>query len=90
MDRSPTPPGELPRPAPARPRRPVWWWIALAFAAGIVLFAIALKNQKHGDFFRAGEVPPSTAEPDYAPLPAPAAGADGAGIGTLEPPAPTD
>jgi protein TonB len=68
----------------------MWLWLAIAVLVGLGLFALAIRNQKHGDFYRAGEVPPSTAEPDYAPLPAPMAGEGGSGIGTLEPPAITD
>jgi protein TonB len=82
MATSPAPSAPPPKPASRR----TWLWLALAFVAGLVLFAFAIRTQKHGDFYRAGEVPPSTAEPDYAPLPAPMAGEDGSGIGSLEPP----
>lgn len=78
-----------PAPPPARRgwRDRAWLWIALAFVVGLVLFALVIR-QPRGDFYRAGDVPPSTAAPDYTPLPAPMAGDDGSGIGRLEPPAP--
>lgn len=82
-----------PPPATTPPRRPDWkptkrMWIliAAAFAVGLVLFALAIRSSRDTGFFRSGEVPPSTAEPDYAPLPAPMAGDEGSGIGALEPP----
>lgn len=88
MAPSPTPPP--PGPTSPRPRRPLLWlWVGLAFLVGIVLFLAAIRgSRQHGDFFRAGEVPPSTAEPAYAPLPAPMAGDEGSGIGPLDAPAP--
>lgn len=86
---SPTaPPVEPQKPVPPPLWRRTWPWIALAFVIGVVLFVLAIRPQKHGDFFRAGEVPPATSEPGYAPLPAPMAGEDGSGIGSLEPPPP--
>lgn len=80
MATSPPPP-----PLRAALRRP-WPWIALAFLVGIGLFLLATRGSKEAGFYRAGDVPPSTAAPDYVPLPAPMAGADGSGIGTLERP----
>lgn len=65
-------------------------WIAAAFALGLVLFFVAIRSSRETGFFRAGEIPPSTEQPDYTPLPAPMAGEDGSGIGALEPPAPDD
>lgn len=88
MATSPAPSTPPPKPSLQRLLHSVWLWIALAFLAGLVLFVLAIRPQEHGAFFRAGEVPPSTAEPVYAPLPAPMADDGGSGIGTLEPPAP--
>jgi protein TonB len=82
LDTSPAPANPPAKPAARR----TWPWLVLAVLAGLVLFVLAVRTQKHGDFYRAGEVPPSTAEPEYAPLPAPMAGQDGSGIGSLEPP----
>ena len=87
MATSPTPPRETPPPA-ARPKNRLWLWVALAFLAGLVLFAIAMRHSGNSDFYRAGDVPPSTAEPGYAPLPAPMAGGNGSGLGPLEPTTP--
>ncbi|AXK71685.1 TonB family protein [Lysobacter sp. TY2-98] len=87
MAPSPTPSGERPGRRPFRFDRRLALWITLAFAAGLILFALAIRKSD-GTFYRAGEVPPSTAEPGYAPLPAPMAGDDGSGIGTLTPPPP--
>jgi protein TonB len=86
LDTSPAPTNPPTKPAARR----AWLWLGLAALAGVVLFALAIRPQKHGDFYRAGEVPPSTAEPEYAPLPAPMAGQEGSGIGSLEPPAPVE
>ncbi|WP_166636927.1 energy transducer TonB [Cognatilysobacter terrigena] len=88
MATSPAPSGEGSGHRPSRFDRRVLLWIALAFIVGLVLFALAIRHGDKNDFYRAGEVPPSTAEPTYAPLPAPMAGEDGSGIGTLTPPPP--
>lgn len=88
MATSPGPAAEPPKAAPRPPSRRLWLWLGLAFLVGLVLFAALIRPTRHGEFFRTGEVPPSTAEPTYAPLPAPMAGEGGSGIGTLEPPAP--
>jgi protein TonB len=88
MASSPAPSAPPPKPSLQRLLHSVWFWIGLAFLAGLVLFVLAIRPQKHGEFFRAGEVPPSTAEPAYAPLPAPMVDDGGSGIGPLEPPPP--
>ncbi|GAB1596185.1 energy transducer TonB [Lysobacter claricitrinus] len=88
MATSPAPSGEGPGRRPFRFDRRLALRIALAFVAGLVLFALAIRHSNRTDFYRAGEVPPSTAEPGYTPLPAPMAGDDGSGIGTLTPPPP--
>ncbi|MGY4516451.1 TonB family protein [Lysobacter sp. HA18] len=88
MATSPAPSGERPGRPPFRFNRKLALWIALAFVAGLILFAVAIRHSNRTDFYRAGEVPPSTAEPDYTPLPAPQAGDSGSGIGSLEPPPP--
>ncbi|GHA74415.1 hypothetical protein GCM10007067_09240 [Lysobacter bugurensis] len=55
-----------------------WLWIALAFFAGLALFAFVLMRDKDGnDFYRAEAPDSEAASPDYAPLPAPLPG-DGA------------
>jgi protein TonB len=87
MAPTPAPPVEPPKPAPPQSWRRLGLWLALAFVAGLVLFVVAIRPQKHGAFLHAGDVPPATSEPGYAPLPAPMAGEDGSGIGSLEPPA---
>lgn len=88
MATSPAPSGEAPGRRHFRLDRSLALWIALAFVAGLILFAFAIRRSDPNGFYRAGEVPPSTAEPAYAPLPAPMAGDDGSGIGTLTPPPP--
>ncbi|WP_462115320.1 energy transducer TonB [Lysobacter xanthus] len=86
MASTPSPAPPSPPPPQRRPIPRLWLWLGLAFLAGIVLFAIAMSRGRDKSFFHAGDVPPSTAEPEYAPLPAPMAGEDGSGIGSLEPP----
>jgi TonB family protein len=76
-----------PSPAPRRsfnfaswlPSGKAWWWVLGAFAIGLALFAwVWSSNRNRNDgFYRAGEqAPPTSEQPFYAPLPAPAA-ADG-------------
>lgn len=67
------------RPSPLRGR--AWLWIALAFVAGLLLFAIVLFRDEDGDdFFRAEAPGPQATSPDYAPLPAPLPGDGGVGL----------
>lgn len=80
----PTPP-RVTRP----PNRRLWLLLGGAFVVGVVVFALAI-GRRDKDFFHAGDVAPATAEPDYAPLPAPMAGEQGSGIGPLEPPTNVD
>lgn len=88
-----TPNPSTPTPTPTPPARARfnrrWLWIAPAFLVGLVLFFLAIRPHKHGDFFHAGEDATSTDEPEYAPLPAPMAGGDSAVIGTPEAPTPS-
>ncbi|HZX79823.1 MAG TPA: hypothetical protein VFE72_02575, partial [Lysobacter sp.] len=82
---TPTPP-PAPRPSPSwKPSRRTWLWALLAFGIGLVLFVLAMRSHRDNAFFRVGDVPPSTAEPDYAPLPAPIGGEGGAVIPPMEP-----
>lgn len=84
---TPTPP-PAPPPSPSwKPSRRMWLWALLAFGIGLVLFVLAMRSHRDNAFFRAGDVPPSTAEPDYVPLPAPIGGEGGAVIPPMEPPA---
>jgi periplasmic protein TonB len=71
-------------PAPRR-RTPLrsraWLWIALAFAAGLVLFSfVLLRDDDRDDFFRADAPGPQAGAPDYTPLPAPLPGDGGVGL----------
>lgn len=74
-----------PSPAPRRtfdfaawiPSGKAWLWVLGAFAIGLALFAWVWKSNRSDDFYRAGAGnPPTSEQPFYAPLPAPAA-ADG-------------
>lgn len=71
-------------PAPRRAspfRGRAWLWIALAFIAGVLLFAFVLLRSDDGDdFFRADAPGPQATSPDYAPLPAPLPGEGGVGL----------
>ncbi|MGO4222027.1 energy transducer TonB [Lysobacter sp. TAF61] len=62
------------------PSRRSLLWVLLAFMAGLVLFALVLSLGRNRDAGRDVGSLPTTASPDYAPLPAPmpAAGADSA------------
>lgn len=75
-------------PAPRRsfqfsawlPSGKAWWAVVGAFAIGLGLFAwVWSSNRDRSDgFYRAGDTPPTSSQPFYAPLPAPApAGDDG-------------
>lgn len=46
-------------------------WVALAFAAGVVLFAWAISGGRQDDFLRTDQALPTAAPRDYAPLPTP-------------------
>jgi protein TonB len=81
MSRQPTAAtGPAPRRAsPLRGR--AWLWIALAFVAGLLLFAFVLLRSEDGDdFFRANAPGPQASAPDYVPLPAPLPGEGGVGL----------
>ncbi|HEY0660613.1 MAG TPA: TonB family protein [Lysobacter sp.] len=69
-----------------RPSRRALLWILGAFALGLVLFALVWSDSRDNDFYRAGPNPPTSARPDYAPLPAPLpADSDDAASGMGEP-----
>src|SRR5688572_20208027 len=85
-----------PTPAPTRPSfRLTDWrpsrrsllWVLLAFAAGLVLFALATSGGGEDEFYRADITPPTSTGPGYAPLPTPSpAGRDDAiGLGKAPP-----
>lgn len=69
-------------PHRAMPLRGRWWlWIALAFLAGLLLFAFVLLRSGDGDgFYRADAPGPQAASPEYTPLPAPLPGERGVGL----------
>ena len=86
----------MPTPSPApsrrqsgaanwRPTRRTLWWVLLAFAIGLVLFALVWSGGRgKPQFYRAGDTPPTAAGRDYAPLPVPLA-ARGGGTGDTLP-----
>lgn len=56
----------------------MWWAIAIAFMAGVLLFALIwVRGRGQPDFYRPGEAEPTSASTDYTPLPVPAG--DGSG-----------
>lgn len=63
-----------------RPQRRALWWVLGAFLLGLLAFALAIRGSGDRDFFRADTVPPTTAERQYAPLPAPLPAGDGSGL----------
>lgn len=87
-----------PSPAPRRsfnfaawlPSGKAWLWVVGAFAIGLGLFAwVWSSNRDRGDgFYRSGDTPPTSAQPFYAPLPAPAS-ADGEGVAPAASPQPS-
>lgn len=52
------------------PSRRALLWMLLAFAAGLVVFALVLSRSSE-DFYRAGPAAPTASGPNYAPLPTP-------------------
>jgi protein TonB len=62
------------------PSRRAAWWILGAFLAGLLVFAVVLRNAEEDGFYRAGPAAPTAAGRDYAPLPAPMAGESGEGV----------
>lgn len=71
MSTSPAPPRHPSDPSSWRPGRTGLALVLVAVAIGLALSFWAVRRGGQHDFFRAGEVPPVVAEPDYAPLPAP-------------------
>lgn len=73
-------------PAPRRsfqfnawlPSGKAWWGVVGAFAIGLALFAWVWSSNRHRSdgFYRAGDTPPTSSQPFYAPLPAPAPAGD--------------
>lgn len=84
----PVPRRRLPDLSAWSPGRRAWLWFVPAFALGLLLFFLMIRKSGDEDFFRAGTVPPTTAERDYAPLPAPLPAGEGSGIEPLPPPPP--
>lgn len=52
------------------PSRRALLWMLLAFAGGLLVFALVLSSGSD-DFYRAGPAAPTANGPDYAPLPTP-------------------
>lgn len=84
-----SPPPVSPPPAAPRPARPAWLsnarlpWIlvALAFAVGLLLFALVTRGDREDGFFRAGSEPGAeTGSQVFEPLPTP----DAAGGSSIE------
>lgn len=78
-------PTDAPRDPAARRATPLrgraWLWIALAFLAGLLLFALVLLRSGDRDgFYRADARGPQATAPDYVPLPAPLPGEGGVGL----------
>ena len=56
----------------------MWWAIAFAFIAGVLLFVLIwARGRNEPDFYRPGEAASTSASADYTPLPVPAG--DGSG-----------
>lgn len=82
----PTPRRRFPDLSAWLPGRRGWLWFVPAFALGLVLFFVAIRQSREDGFFRAGTVPPTAADEAYAPLPAPLPAGEGSGIEPLPPP----
>ena len=61
-------------PAAWLPPRRALLWVLGAVALGVLLFFLAVRGGSEADFYRAGPAAPTAANPQYAPLPAPASG----------------
>lgn len=71
------------------PSHRVWLWMLLAFAVGLLLFALVwLRGRNQHDFYRAGEAPPTSAAAEYEPLPVPSGERSGETHGLESPSAP--
>lgn len=63
-----------------RPWQRALLWVLLAFAVGLVLFALVWSGGRdQPDFYRVGDTPPAAAARDYAPLPVPLPAGEGTG-----------
>lgn len=52
-------------------------WVLGAFVLGVVLFLLVWRSTSNNDFYRAGPAAPTSANPEYAPLPVPVASGAG-------------
>lgn len=77
---SPAPPRRFAGLAAWRPWQRVLLWALLAFAVGLVLFALVWSGDRDKpDFYRVGETPPTATGREYAPLPVPLPAGEGTG-----------
>jgi periplasmic protein TonB len=62
-----------------RPAGRAWWWVALAFAIGLVLFLALWWRDRGNDFYRAQALPQAEEGQQFEPLPAPLPAGEAAG-----------